>query len=206
MKLHLRGGTAHRGWCTAPWSPQPTCTTSTRCPIAARRRAARLWRQRLRQPEAADRVRAPQAKDFTSQRSRRAATSTRPCARRTAPSPRCAPASSTCSAWSSGCGVQQSALPRPGQRTPRARLWRWLWPTSSSREEHYMDRCVHGARQTGQMARGEAEKASAKWRNARQNRTAAPKFHRIGRPARGRYWMALGGYLFSVALSQPPAA
>ena len=34
---------------------------------------------------------------------------------------------------------------------------------------------------------------------ARQRPLRPPKFHRIGRPARGR-WMALDGYLFSVAL------
>ena len=59
-------------------------------------------------------------------------------------------------------------------RTPRARLWRWLWPTSSSREDHCMDRCVHSARQAANGSR-RGRKGLGKWRNARQNRTAAPE-------------------------------
>ena len=121
------------------------------------------------------------------------ATSTRPCARRIAPSPRCAPASEHVFGVVMAVGFCKVLL-RAWPRTPRARLWRCSGQ-HLPREEH-MDRCVHSARQTAAMAR-QAEKASANCNRVKPHQP--PNSHRIGRPARGRYWMALGGYLFSVA-------
>ena len=118
--------------------------TSTAARSAARRRAARLWRQRLRQPEAAYRVKAPQARTSPTSAHAGAATSTRPCARRTAKSQVRAPRRARVRRGQAAVGFHKVRY-RGLAKTPRARLWRWLWPTSSSREEHYMDRCVHSA-------------------------------------------------------------
>jgi hypothetical protein len=51
------------------------------------------------------------------------------------------------------------------------------------------------------MARGEAEMASASGAMRVETAPQRSKSHDFQRPARGRYWMARGGYLFSVALN-----
>ena len=152
---------------------KPTCTTSTAARSAARRRAASMATA-PRQPEAAYRSpRAPQAR--TSPTSAHAgAAHRRGRARRTAPSPRCAPASSTCSAWSSGNGGSTKVRYRGWPRTPRAvcgagsgqhlpRAKNTIWTGASIAH----DKRANGSRR--------GRKGLGKWRNARQNRTAAPE-------------------------------
>lgn len=50
------------------------------------------------------------------------------------------------------------------------------------------------------MDRGEAEYASGSSAMRVELEPSPSNCHQIGRPARRRYWMARGGYLFSVAL------
>ena len=202
MKLHI-GWTAARGWCTAPWSPQPTCTTSTRCPICcigAERRvmatAPTPARSRLSSPR--------RHRPLTSPTSAHAgaATSTRPCgAKNRTQVPGARPRRARVRRGQAAVGVPQG-FTAAWPRTPRARLWRWLWPTSSPREEHYMDRCVHSARQAGQCLAARP-KRPGKWRNARQNRTAAPEIPPSRRQGTRRERSAIGWRLAATCSALP---
>ena len=78
---------------------------------------------------------APEAKDFTHQRTRRgggAASRTKHSKRRTATSRASARGSSTCSACSSGCGALARCVTGVLPRMPHARSQPWHWPTSTS--------------------------------------------------------------------------
>ena len=102
MKLHI-GWTAARGWCTAPWSPQPTCTTSTRCPICCTAPSGVYGDSAYASQKPLIESKAPQAMDFTNQRSRRAAIDEAVRAKNRTKSQVRARVEHV-SAWSSGCG------------------------------------------------------------------------------------------------------
>ena len=143
----------------APWSPQPTCTTSTRCPICCTAPSGSvLWRQRHASQKPLIESKAPQSQGLHQPALTPGRPSTRPCAEEPAPSPRCAPASSTCSAWSSGCGGSTKCATAVLAKERRARLWRWLVIFRAKTTVWTGASIAHDKRAN---ARGEAEKASA---------------------------------------------
>ena len=90
-------------------------------------------------------LKVPRAKDFTNQRVRGGAISTRLSARRTTTSPRFAPGSNTSSPRSSGYGTLPGCTTEALPRTPRARLWCWVWPTSTWRDSALRHECARVA-------------------------------------------------------------
>ena len=205
MKLQYRGGQPHRAIAQRRGHRSQRARQAPAARSAARRRAARLWRQRLRQPEAAYRVKArhrPLTPSPTA--SRGAATSTRPCARRTA-SPGARPRRARVRrGQAAGRGVP-SRLPRfgqerhalvcgagSGQHLPRAKNTIW---TGAS--------IAHDKRNNLLAARPKKPSASGAMRV--KTAPCSPEIPpNRGVPREVAYWMALGGYLFSVAFRTYP--
>ena len=75
---------------------------------------------------------------------------------------------------------------RGSAKNATRRLWRWLWPTSP-RAKNTIWTGASIAHDSSHRLAARAGAGLAR-RNVKSNRTAAPEFHRIRRPARGRYF------------------